>query len=55
MTLNLKKRTEIVKTKNQRNRNMKSEKTEDENLVLQKEKVEDAYKPVMNKIMTPRK
>ena len=28
MTLNLKKRTEIVKTKNQRNRNMKSEKTE---------------------------
>ena len=42
MTLNSKHTIQILKTKNQWNRNMKSQNTQkDENLVLQKEEIEN--------------
>ena len=57
MTLNSKHRTEIIKTKNQRNWSMKSQTTERRKLRFAKRigKKCKFYNPVLNKIMTTRK
>ena len=50
MTLNSKHRTEKIKSKNQRNRNMKSQNTERRKPSLTR-RIGRKYKPVLNKIM----